>query len=90
MKKVEVDLVRIVLAALAVVVLLALMQPDPLPPTASRAARDLVVYQPGPSPAPILELSGDQRTLAITAHARRDQLVCMRGECRLVEEWVGQ
>ncbi len=51
---------------------------------------DVVVLQPGASPQPVLLFSADQRRLTVTSHARRDLLVCLRGDCRLVEEWLGK
>lgn len=66
----------------------ALWNPEPLPPYVPPPPRELVVFQPGPAPAAVVTLSADQRELTVTEHARRDLLVCLRGDCRLVEQWL--
>lgn len=38
--------------------------------------------------SPVVTLSADGRELTVTEHARRDLLVCLRGDCRLVEQWL--
>lgn len=75
-------------AILALLVLVAVLKPEPLPPLAPTP--DFVVMQPGDAPQAVITVSADQRTLTVTKHARRDLLVCLRGDCRLVEEWLGR
>lgn len=75
-------------AIIASLLLLTVFTPAPLPVRAPPG--DVVVLQPGSAPAAVVTLSADQRTLTVTTHARRDLLVCLRGDCRLVEEWLGK
>jgi hypothetical protein len=70
---------------------LALLWPEPLKPRAVPSADDLVVFQPGALPEPIVTVNRDRRTVIVTKHAPRDLLVCLRDDdCRLVEEWIGK
>jgi hypothetical protein len=75
---------------LLVAIAISVFRHEPMPPKLSPPPADLIAFQPGPSPQPVVVLSADQRELTVTAHARRDLLVCMRQQCRLVEEWVGK
>lgn len=38
--------------------------------------------------APIAIYDPAERTLTVTEHAPRETLLCLRGECKLVEEWL--
>lgn len=39
---------------------------------------------------PIASYNVADRSLTVSEHAPRETLVCMRGACRLVEEWTGR
>lgn len=39
---------------------------------------------------PIFTWNEEERYLVITSHMRRDALICMRDQCKMVEEWIGK
>lgn len=65
---------------------------------ASRHAPMVAAAPPAPAAAltwprtgaTIATFDANELTLTVTEHAPRALLVCLRGECRLVEEWVGK
>lgn len=64
---------------------LARALPDPLPPPA--APRVQVIE--GKYDA-LASYDVKERQLTVSEHAPRELLVCMRGECKLVEDWLGR
>lgn len=40
--------------------------------------------------SPIAIYDPTERELTVTAAAPRETLVCLRGQCKLVEEWIGR
>ena len=39
---------------------------------------------------PIFTWDESDRRLVVTSHMRRDAFICMRDQCKLVEEWIGK
>lgn len=39
---------------------------------------------------PIFTWNEEERYLTITPHMRRDAFICMRDQCKLVEEWISK
>jgi len=77
------------LAVVALVLfVIAVVWPDPLPPPAMAPTAAQVRFVPGR--AELASYREKDRTLTISPTAPRDLMVCMRGDCRLVEEWVGK
>lgn len=86
----------VVLSALALcALLLAVVKPEPMPaaqltvapPSATETVLNSTVA--GSTVALVRYVESD-RTLIVSEHAPRDLLVCLRGDCRLVEEWLGK
>lgn len=84
--------VMCVLAFLVLSALLALARPEPMPASvlqvSLRTTEQSVGFSAGGSA--IVRFSEGDRTLTVTEHAPRDLLVCLRDDCRLVEEWIGK
>jgi hypothetical protein len=71
------------------IVLLAIKHPEPMPQRvfAEPSPQRFAIVRGG---LEIARYDAKENTLTVDPKARRDLLVCLRGDCRLVEAWLGK